>query len=161
MAQIFSFSLLGLFAFSPPRLFSLFSDYWQLRAVFSVYCTLDYSVITAQRLMVIGSLADAWHFLRYWEKELLLLILEAEMVFYIAGVAMVSALLISRVVFLFFLLVEQFVFCRSINASKKSCALNFFDFYFDFDFDFVFFFWLQDLGGEVVGFFLSPRLIIT
>ncbi len=74
----------------------------------------------AQRLIVIDSLADPLNFLRYCENELLLLILDADMVFYIAGVAMVRALLISRVVFLFFLFVEQFVFCRSINASRKS-----------------------------------------
>lgn len=83
------------------------------------------------------------------------------MVFYIAGVATVRALLISRVVVLFFLLVEQFVFCRSINASRKSCALNFFVFYFDFDLDFDFFFGFPAFGGELAGFFFSPRLIIT
>lgn len=108
-----------------------------------------------------GSLGDALHFLRYCENELLLLIFEAEMVFYSAGVAMVSALLMSLVVLRLFLLVEQLVFCRSIKASRKSFALNFFCFYFDFDLDPDFFLGLAGLGSEFAGFFFSPRLNIT
>jgi hypothetical protein len=95
-------------------------------------------------------------FLRYCENELLLLILDADTVFYKFGVAIVNALLISRVVFLFFLFVEQLVFCKSINAYKKSFALNFFDFYFDFDFEFDFFFVLEGWNEEFAGFFFSP-----
>ena len=125
-----------------------------------MYCTLSSSVMTAQRLIVSGSLAPV-HFLRYCENELLLLIFDAEIVFSRAGVAIVRALLISRVVFLFFLLVEQLVFCRSINAYKKSLGENFCDFYLDLDLDLDFFLEFWGLGGEVAGFFFTPRLIIT
>jgi hypothetical protein len=60
--------------------------------------------------MVMGYLFLSFIFLRYCENELLLRIFDAEIVFYKAGVATVKALLISLVVFLPFLLVEQLVF---------------------------------------------------
>ena len=128
-------------------------------AVFSVYCTLSYSVIIAHRLIFIGYLVAPAHFFRCWEKELLLRIFDAEIVFSRMGVATVNALLISRVVLRFFLLVEQLVFWRSIKAYKKSFALNFLLFYLDFDF--VFFFEFNCRVGGLAGFFLSPLLIIT
>jgi hypothetical protein len=89
--------------------------------------------------------------------------LDADTVFSKFGVAIVRALLISLVVFLFFLFVEQLVFCKSINAYRKSLALNFFDFYFylDLDLDFVFFFLLVCFKGDVGAFFFSPWIIIT
>lgn len=130
-------------------------------AVFSVYWTLSSSVIIAHRLIAIGYLFPPLHFFRYCENELLLLILDADIVFSSTGVATVRALLISLVVFLFFLLVEQRVFWRSIKAYKKSWGENFLHFSFDFDFDFDFFLLLLGFNGEVAGFFFSPRLFIT
>ena len=108
--------------------------------------------------MFIGYFGPFVTFLRYCEKELLLLILDADTVFSKFGVAIVSALLISLVVFLFFLFVEQLVFCKSIKAYRKSFALNFLDFYFYFDFDLVFFFAFVYLDGDVGPFFFSPWL---
>lgn len=66
--------------------------------------------MTASRFKLMGYLAVLQYFFLYWEKELRLRILEAEIVFSRAGVAMVSALLRSRLVLFLFLLVEQLVF---------------------------------------------------
>lgn len=131
------------------------------RADFSVYCTLSYSVITSQRFSLRGYFSGLLHFLRYWENELLLLILVDEIVFYKIGVAIVNALLISLVVIPLFRLVEQLVFWRSINAYKKSWADIFFVFYFDFDLDFDFFLLFASFGGEIDIFFFCPLEIIT
>lgn len=79
-------------------------------------------------------------FFLYCENELLLLILEAEIVFYNAGVAIVNALLKSLLVLFLLRFVEQLVFWSSIRAYKYYLGLNLVVLPIDFDLLLCFFF---------------------
>ena len=81
---------------------------------------LSYYVMIVHKLIANGYCLLPVHFLQYWENVLLLLIFNAEIVFYKARVVTINSLLMSLVVCLFFLLVEQLIFCRPSNTCRKS-----------------------------------------
>ena len=100
-----------------------------------------YSVITFYNFSFSTCFKPFVLFLRYCEYELLQRIFEDDIVFYIAGVAIVKALLKSLFpdgLFLF-TFKGSFSLVNSINAFKYSTGLNFLLGFlaFDFDFDFV------------------------